>query len=172
MRFNPHLDTSHGPPHPFKDTGVLADILTGIHNTMVKCLFVVNRICLYKGFSVSPQVKIQRIQIWGAWRPCSGSSTTYPSVMIGVIENISHSAAKTCRSTIMHSFSYNSQVKCFRTHVDTDIFSLFWCMELVPIVCPHLSVGSAWEVKTRAIICAEWLQLQWERGGWSMTHCY
>jgi hypothetical protein len=27
------VDTSHhGPPHPFKDAGVVADILTGIHN--------------------------------------------------------------------------------------------------------------------------------------------
>jgi hypothetical protein len=33
MRFNARLDTSHhGPPHPCKDAGVVADSLTGIHN--------------------------------------------------------------------------------------------------------------------------------------------
>jgi hypothetical protein len=38
MRFNARLDTSHhGPPHPFKDAGVVADSLTGIHSAMVKC---------------------------------------------------------------------------------------------------------------------------------------
>jgi hypothetical protein len=57
-RFNARLDTSHhGPPHPFKDAGVAADGLTGIHNAMVKCLFVVNRSCIHKGFYVSPQVE-------------------------------------------------------------------------------------------------------------------
>jgi hypothetical protein len=51
MIFNAPLDTSHhGPPHPIKDAGVVADSLTGIHNAMVKCLFVVNRSCIYKGF--------------------------------------------------------------------------------------------------------------------------
>jgi hypothetical protein len=44
MRLNARLDTSHhGPPHPFKDVGVVADSLIGIHNALVKCLFVVNR---------------------------------------------------------------------------------------------------------------------------------
>jgi hypothetical protein len=36
-------------------------------------------------------------------------------------------------------FSCNSQIKCFRTHADMDIY-LFWYAELVPKVCPHLSV--------------------------------
>jgi hypothetical protein len=32
MRFNARLDTSHyGPSYPFKDAGVVADSLTGIH---------------------------------------------------------------------------------------------------------------------------------------------
>jgi hypothetical protein len=59
--------------------------------------------------------------MWRAWRPCSGSLSTYPLVMIGVVENISYSEAKMFRSTIMHvqySFSYNS-------YVDMDIFSCF-----------------------------------------------
>jgi hypothetical protein len=44
------------------------------------------------------------------------------------IGSTSHSAAEMCRSTTMHvphSFSYNFQIKCFRTHVDTDIISCF-----------------------------------------------
>jgi hypothetical protein len=144
----------------------------------------------HKGSEVSTQVKIQRIQVRRAWRPCGGSSSTYPSVMISVTENISHGKAKMCRSTITHvphscsdcqwlwqahvkgivckltwqsmgtyqtitnnpcphtdaellelstqsSFSRNSQIKCFRTRVDMDIFSY---VELVPKVCPRLSV--------------------------------
>jgi hypothetical protein len=48
MRFNARFDTSyHGPPHPFKDAGLVADSLTGIHNAMMRCLFVVNRSCIY-----------------------------------------------------------------------------------------------------------------------------
>jgi hypothetical protein len=39
MRFNACLNLSrHGPPHAFKDAGVVANILTGIHSAMVKCL--------------------------------------------------------------------------------------------------------------------------------------
>jgi hypothetical protein len=81
MRFNARLDTSHrGPPHPFTDAGAVADSLTGIHSAM--CLFVVNRTCIHKGLQVSPQVNIQRMQVRRAWRPCSGSSSTYPSRML------------------------------------------------------------------------------------------
>jgi hypothetical protein len=50
MRFSAPLNTYHiGPPHQFEDAGAVADSLTGIHNAMVKCLFVVNRSCIYKG---------------------------------------------------------------------------------------------------------------------------
>jgi hypothetical protein len=50
-RFNARPDTSrHGPPHAFKEPGLAADSLTGIHNAMVKCLFVVNKSCIHKGF--------------------------------------------------------------------------------------------------------------------------
>jgi hypothetical protein len=34
-------------PHPFKDAGAVADNLTGIHNVIVKCFFVVNRSCMH-----------------------------------------------------------------------------------------------------------------------------
>jgi hypothetical protein len=57
MRFHALLDTSHhGPPHPFR---VAADSLTGIHNAMVKCLFVVNWSCIQKGFYIFAQVKFR-----------------------------------------------------------------------------------------------------------------
>jgi hypothetical protein len=50
MRFNARLDTSHhGKPHPFKEAVLVAGNLTGFHNAMVKCLFVVNRSCIHKG---------------------------------------------------------------------------------------------------------------------------
>jgi hypothetical protein len=48
MRFSARLDRSHHGP--FKDAGVVADVLTGIRNAMVKCLFVDNRVCMRKVF--------------------------------------------------------------------------------------------------------------------------
>jgi hypothetical protein len=103
MRLNARLDTSHhGQPHPFEDAGVVADSLTGNHNSMSKCLFVINRSFSGMGIQVPPPVNIQRIQIWRAWKSCSGSSSTYPSVMIGVVENISHGAAKMTDNWIDH----------------------------------------------------------------------
>jgi hypothetical protein len=103
-RFSARLDTSHhGPPRLFKDAEVVADSLTGIH----KCHFVVNRSCRHKGFYVSPQVKIQRIQIWRAWRPCSGSSSTYPSVLISIIET-SRTARLKC--AVAPSCMYHTRV--------------------------------------------------------------
>jgi hypothetical protein len=83
-----------------KNAGVVSDSLTGIQSAMVRCLFVVNRSCIHKGIYVFPQTKIQVIQIWQAWRLCNGPSSTYPSVRIGVTDNISHSTARMCRSTI------------------------------------------------------------------------
>jgi hypothetical protein len=38
--------THHGPPHPFKDAGAVADSLTDIHSEMER-LFVVNRRCTH-----------------------------------------------------------------------------------------------------------------------------
>jgi hypothetical protein len=43
MEFNARLDTSH-------HAGAVADSLTGIHNAMVKWLFVLNKSCIHKGF--------------------------------------------------------------------------------------------------------------------------
>jgi hypothetical protein len=39
----------------FRDAGEVADSLTGIHNAMVKCPFVVNRSYIHKGVQVPPQ---------------------------------------------------------------------------------------------------------------------
>jgi hypothetical protein len=51
VRFSICLNTSHhGPPHLFRDARVVADSPTGIHNVMVKCLFIVNRGCIHKCF--------------------------------------------------------------------------------------------------------------------------
>jgi hypothetical protein len=47
---------------------------------------------------------------------------TYPSAIIGVTENVSHSTAEKCQITVVHSFSCNAQIKCFRTHLDLDMF--------------------------------------------------
>jgi hypothetical protein len=102
-RSNARLDTSHhGPQHPFEDAGVVADSLTDIDNAVVKWSFVVSRSCIFKCVYVSLQVKIQRIEVRLAWRPRSGSSSTYPLVMLDVTENILHSTAKLRRSTMMH----------------------------------------------------------------------
>jgi hypothetical protein len=132
MRFSARLDTSyHGPLRPLKNAGIVVD-----------SFFIVSRSCIHEGIWVSSQVKIQRIQVRRAWRPCSGSSSTYLSVMIGVIENISRSTAEMCRSTIMHvqySFSCKSQSKCFRMHVDVGFFSCFGIWKSAQS-CPHLSV--------------------------------
>jgi hypothetical protein len=71
MRFNARFDTSHhGPSHPRRDAGVVTDTLTGIHNAMVKCLFVVNRSCIHRGLGVptgknpedSSQVSVEVMQ--------------------------------------------------------------------------------------------------------------
>jgi hypothetical protein len=63
MRFNAHFDTPyHGIPNPFKDARIVADSLIGIHSAM-NCLFVVKRSCIHEGFHLSPQVKIQSIQV-------------------------------------------------------------------------------------------------------------
>lgn len=51
MRLNAHLDISHhGFLFLFKNSGVPADSLTRIHNVTVKCLFIINRNCINKGF--------------------------------------------------------------------------------------------------------------------------
>jgi hypothetical protein len=89
---------------------------------------------------VSSQVKIQRIQIWREWRPCSWSFSTYPSVMIDVTENLSPSTATTCWSTIVHVqnfFSYKPQIKYFWTYV---IYFREFNVEVVRRICAQNSV--------------------------------
>jgi hypothetical protein len=51
IRFSARLDTSHhGLPISSKIYGAVVDSLIGIHNAMVKCLFVVNGSLIHKGF--------------------------------------------------------------------------------------------------------------------------
>jgi hypothetical protein len=123
MRFNARLDTSHhGPPHPFKDAGVVADSLTSTNNAMF--FFIVDSSCIHVFLCVSTG----KNSGFKSGEHGGHASSTYPSVMIGVIEN-PYSRIKMLLSIITHPFSYNSQNKnkCFRTHVDMDIFSCF-CM--------------------------------------------
>jgi hypothetical protein len=40
----------------------------------------------------------------------------------------------------MYCLSYNSQMKCFRAHVDIDSFWLFLYIELMPKICLRLSL--------------------------------
>jgi hypothetical protein len=49
-----------------------------------------------------------------------------------------HNNAELLLVFTQYSFSGNSQIECFRTHVDVDIFLVCY-VELVPKVCPHLS---------------------------------
>jgi hypothetical protein len=82
IRFNLWLDTSqHGSPHQFKDAGVVADNLRGIHNEMM--LRCQEELRTQEVLRV-PTGKNPEDSNLGAWRPCSVSSSTYPSVMIGV----------------------------------------------------------------------------------------
>jgi hypothetical protein len=85
IRFSARLDTSHhGPPHPLKDVGVVADSLTGIPNAKVKCLFFVNRSCIHKGLCVptgknpedSNLVSVGAMQ-WVLLYPCIGHDRRY-----------------------------------------------------------------------------------------------
>jgi hypothetical protein len=52
-----------------------------------------------------------------------------------------HINAELLLVSTQYSSSSNPQNKCFRMHVDMDIFFLFWYVELVPKFCLHLSVG-------------------------------
>jgi hypothetical protein len=89
---------------------------------------------------VFPQVKIQRIQIWRTWRPCSGPSSTYPSAMIlrtSRTVRLKCAGAPSCMYCILSAITYKlmSADTCWCGH-----FFLFWCVKLVPRVYPQLSV--------------------------------
>jgi hypothetical protein len=76
----------------------------------------------------------------------SGSSSTYPSVMIGATENTSHCTAKMCRNTIMHSSSHNSEIVSGNLLIWT---FLSYADLLVHKVCPHFSVTLCIQTHTR-----------------------
>jgi hypothetical protein len=107
MRFNSRLDTSHhGPPHPLKDAWAVTDSLAVIRSIRWWSASSLSRGALYTRAFMCPHRYIFR-EVWRAWRPCSGFSSTYPSVMINVTENISHSTANFSEQ---YYFSYNSQM--------------------------------------------------------------
>jgi hypothetical protein len=121
---------------PSEMAGQLRIVLTDIRNAMVKCLSF-NRSYIPKRFFSVPTGKNSENSNLGSVEACSGPFSTCLSVMIGVAEIISRSAAKMCRSTVMHSFGHNSQM-----FPDTCWYGrcLFWYVEHAANVCPHLSV--------------------------------
>jgi hypothetical protein len=109
IRFNARLDASlHGRPHPFRDAGVVADSLTGIHNVM-KCIFFVNRGCIHKGFTrmMSSHVKSRGYKSGER----GGHAMGPPSVTIGVTSVTSRTArlkcgrAPSCISAVTHKLN-------------------------------------------------------------------
>jgi hypothetical protein len=140
VKFNVHLKTSdHGLPHPFKDVGVVADSLTGIHSATVKCLFLFNRSCLHKGFRC-PHRGFKSgergdhaacpLPIHRSWQLLFRTSCTVRLKCVGT---------QSCMYSIISAI--NSQIKCFRTHVHMDILSCFviWnpCLKFVHIFYLH-----------------------------------
>jgi hypothetical protein len=97
------LMSHHGPSHPFKDGGAVVDSPTGIHTAIVKCLFVVNRSCIHKGFRCTHRCKSRGFKSGERGGNAVGTLSTSTSVTTGVTENISHSTAKMCRSTVIHA---------------------------------------------------------------------
>jgi hypothetical protein len=57
-------------------------------------------------------------------------------VWLNINEGISYKKITNCIIVI----KLKENIKCFRPHVDIDIFFFFWYVELVPKICPHLSV--------------------------------
>jgi hypothetical protein len=128
------LDTFHNElPQPFKDAGAVADSLTGIHSSMVKCFFVVSRMCICKGSQFSENLKIE---IRRAWRPCSEFSSTYPHVIMDAIENIYYSTEKcseppSCMCTLLSAVTrkLNDSEHMVIIYV---YFRSFKCVKLMP----------------------------------------
>jgi hypothetical protein len=83
MRFSARLDTSnHGMPHPFKDAGVIAGSL--IHPQCYGEVTLHSQQGLHTqwilGFPTDENPEDSNLD---SWRPCNGSSSSYPSVMLG-----------------------------------------------------------------------------------------
>jgi hypothetical protein len=126
MRFNARLDTPHhGPQQPFKNTGVIGDSSDRHPQYEGEVPLHWQQELHTQGFYVSPQVKIHTIQIWQAWRPCSGSSSAYHSVMIVLLRTsriarlkcagapsfMYHICALTACGTFSSSFDRSSKTK-------------------------------------------------------------
>jgi hypothetical protein len=98
---------------------------------------------------------------WSASSLSSGAAYTrvlrcvqgqkYPSVMIAVFENISHNVPKHHHAHIRYSFSCNSQIKCFRTHVDMDILSSFDMWNSCPSFVRTFQLHSVYTYITRFV---------------------
>jgi hypothetical protein len=94
MRFSAHLDIFlHGLLHLFKDAGVVAGGLTGIHNAVVKCLFVVSRSCIHRFLCVPTGNNAEDSNLV-SMKAMQWVLLYLPLVMIGGIENISRSMNK------------------------------------------------------------------------------
>jgi hypothetical protein len=121
---NARLDTSHHwPSHSFRDGGAVADSLTCVHNAM-KCLIVINRSCINNRVLMPPEVKIQKVQVWGAWRPHSGISSAYPLVMIwrpSRTARLKCALAPSCTYSIPSAVTYNLNVSELKL-----IWTFFW----------------------------------------------
>jgi hypothetical protein len=88
MIFIARLDMSHhGTRHSFKDVGVIAESMRGIHNGM-KCFFNVNRSWIHRGFTSGER---------------GGHAVSPPLPVYEYMghENISHSTTEVWRSIIM-----------------------------------------------------------------------
>jgi hypothetical protein len=111
MRVNAHLDVSHHwRSHPFKDAGVAADSLTGIHSAMVKSFFVANV-----------------ARMWYAhWWDVSRRA-------LDLTEDILTTYYKRILSAVVHKLNVSG-------HMLIWTFSLFWYVELVPKIWQHFSV--------------------------------
>jgi hypothetical protein len=129
MRFNARLDMSHhGPPHP-SDRHPKCD-----GEVPLRCQQELDtQGCLGVPTGKNP----------GDSNVASVEAMQWALLYLSIghdIGNISYSAAKICRSTIMHvqhSCSCKSQIKYFRTHVDMDISFSFGIWNSCPNFSAH-----------------------------------
>jgi hypothetical protein len=101
---------------------------------------------------------LRRFQIWrGAWSPCSGSSSTYQLVMIGITNNTSQSTAKICRSTITHVPHSCSDCQWY---IFQSLRQIMWEEISVVVVC-KLMRQNMWLYQTITTIPAHTIMLNW-----------
>jgi hypothetical protein len=99
MRLNTCLSMSyHGLLNPFKDPWIAAHSLEVfiVHWWSDSMLWTGSE---YTRVLSAPHAEIESTKIRRRWGPCSGSSPTSPSVMIGTVEDISNNMVEICCST-------------------------------------------------------------------------